>query len=318
MFYKIKKYCILILKIRFWEKNSVNFLYKNKKISIMNSENKTESKFKKQLPPERYKILREKATEPAFSGSLLYNKEKGIYMCAACSNQLFSSDAKFESDTGWPSFNSAISKDNVKLKKDTSHNMIRTEVICAKCGSHLGHVFDDGPPSDDKRYCINSLALEFDKKNNELATFGAGCFWHVQDKFNKLDGVEKTKVGYMGGTLKNPTYKDVCTDKTGHAEVIQIEYNPNIITYDQLLDFFWSIHNPTTLNRQGPDIGTQYRSVIYYHTKEQKEKAYKSKQRLEDLNKYSKKVVTEISSASEFYKAEDYHQNYFKKNKIKT
>lgn len=147
----------------------------------------------------------------------------------------------------------------------------------------------------------------------EKATFGAGCFWGVEEIFRKINGVEKTTVGYMGGTLKNPTYEDVCTDKTGHAEVIQIEYDPKKISYEKLLEIFWDLHDPTQLNRQGPDYGTQYRSAIFYHDEKQRKLAESLKDKIIKSRKYSKPVVTEITKAGEFYKAEDYHQRYLQK-----
>jgi peptide-methionine (S)-S-oxide reductase len=148
----------------------------------------------------------------------------------------------------------------------------------------------------------------------EKATFGAGCFWHVEEAFRSLEGVLSTRVGYMGGTMKNPSYEDVCTGKTGHAEVVEVTFDPTKITYDELLEQFWDIHDPTTLNRQGPDIGTNYRSVIFYHTPEQKTAAERSKADLEKSKQYKKKkIVTEITQATEFYQAEDYHQQYLEK-----
>jgi peptide-methionine (S)-S-oxide reductase len=148
----------------------------------------------------------------------------------------------------------------------------------------------------------------------EKATFGAGCFWHVEEAFRNLKGVISTTAGYMGGTLKNPTYEDVCTDKTGHAEVVEITYDPGKISYKDLLTVFWDIHDPTTKNRQGPDVGTQYRSVIFYHTLEQKAAAEQSKKDLEQSKKYKKKIMTEIAKATSFYPAEEYHQQYLAKN----
>jgi peptide-methionine (S)-S-oxide reductase len=148
----------------------------------------------------------------------------------------------------------------------------------------------------------------------EKATFGAGCFWHVEEAFRHLKGVTSTTVGYMGGTLKNPTYEDVCTDKTGHAEIVEITYYPEKISYEELLNVFWDIHDPTTKNRQGPDVGTQYRSVIFYHTLEQKTIAETSKKNLEQSKKYKKKIMTEITKATTFYPAEDYHQQYLAKH----
>jgi len=148
------------------------------------------------------------------------------------------------------------------------------------------------------------------------ATFGAGCFWHVEDLFGKIKGVKSTKVGYTGGNLTNPTYEEVCTDRTGHAEAVEIEYDPNEISYDKLLDIFWNSHDPTSLNRQGPDIGIQYRSSIFFHNESQKQDAEKSKERLNSSGKFSKNIVTEIIPSPEFYKAEEYHQKYFEKHRL--
>jgi len=148
----------------------------------------------------------------------------------------------------------------------------------------------------------------------EKATFGAGCFWHVEEAFRHLEGVHSTTVGYAGGTLKNPTYEDVCTDKTGHAEVVEIIFDPKKIIYEELLRVFWEIHDPTLKNRQGPDVGTQYRSVIFYHSPEQKTAAELSKKNLEQSRKYNKKIVTEITKATTFYPAEEYHQHYLEKH----
>jgi peptide-methionine (S)-S-oxide reductase len=146
------------------------------------------------------------------------------------------------------------------------------------------------------------------------ATFGAGCFWHVEDLFRKTKGVTSTKVGYTGGNLTNPTYEEVCTDKTGHAEAVEVEYDPNEISYDELLEIFWNNHDPTSLNRQGPDVGIQYRSSIFFHDESQKQTAQKSKEKLNSSGKFSKSIVTEIVPSPEFYKAEEYHQKYFQKH----
>ena len=146
------------------------------------------------------------------------------------------------------------------------------------------------------------------------ATFGAGCFWHVEDLFAKTTGVKSTKVGYTGGQLSNPTYEEVCTDKTGHAEAVEVEYDPNEISFGELLDVFWNNHNPTTLNRQGPDVGIQYRSAIFYHDEDQREIAENSKTTLAKSGKFSDPIVTQIVPAPVFYKAEEYHQKYFKKH----
>ena len=147
----------------------------------------------------------------------------------------------------------------------------------------------------------------------EKATFGAGCFWGVEAAFRQVKGITDTAVGYSGGTFKNPTYHDVCTDRTGHVEVVEVEFDPNVITYEELLELFWMIHDPTTLNRQGPDIGTQYRSAIFYHTPEQQAAATASMDKLQRSGRYAKPIVTEITPTSEFYRAEEYHQRYFEK-----
>ena len=151
------------------------------------------------------------------------------------------------------------------------------------------------------------------ENNLEVATFAAGCFWGVEEAFRQIKGVKSTMVGYTGGTFVNPTYEDVCSDETGHAEAAQIQYDPKEVSYEQILDVFWSIHDPTTKNRQGPDIGSQYRSMISYHTPEQEALAKKSKEELEKSGKFKKKIVTEIVPASTFYKAEEYHQKYYQK-----
>jgi peptide-methionine (S)-S-oxide reductase len=146
------------------------------------------------------------------------------------------------------------------------------------------------------------------------ATFGAGCFWHVEDLFSKTKGVKSTKVGYTGGNLTNPTYEEVCTDRTGHAEAVEVEYDPNEISYEELLDIFWNNHDPTSLNRQGPDVGIQYRSSIFFHDESQKQIAQNSKEKLDSSGKFSKTIITEIVPSPEFYKAEEYHQKYFQKH----
>jgi peptide-methionine (S)-S-oxide reductase len=150
----------------------------------------------------------------------------------------------------------------------------------------------------------------------EKATFAAGCFWGVEAAFRQVEGVVSTSVGYSGGHYENPTYRIVCTGMTGHAESVQVEYDPAIVSYDDLLNLFWENHDPTTMNRQGPDVGTQYRSVIFYHTPEQEAAARASKERLESSGKYRKPIVTEIVPAAEYYMAEDYHQQYFEKQGI--
>ena len=237
---------------------------------------KTDDEWKKQLSPQQYYVLRQKGTEAPFTGKLLWNKEKGVYKCAACGNELFTDNMKFDSDCGWPSFDKAISGGKIITRVDSSHGIIRTEIICARCGSHLGHLFNDGPTATGLRYCVNSLSLEFvgakdvsagEDNNahsiNDTITLGGGCFWCVEAIYQMLEGVVKVESGFSGGTTKNPSYEQVCTGKTGHAEVVQIIYDTTKTSLDEILKVFFSVHDPTTLNRQGADEGTQYRSVIF-------------------------------------------------------
>lgn len=147
----------------------------------------------------------------------------------------------------------------------------------------------------------------------KTATFGAGCFWGVEAAFRQVEGVTETEVGYMGGTLDNPSYKDVCTDRTGHAEVVQVQYEPERVSYEDLLDVFWSSHDPTTMNRQGPDVGSQYRSVIFFHDEEQRAASESSKRALEESGRFRRAIVTAVEPASRFWRAEQYHQRYLEK-----
>lgn len=278
----------------------------------------------KKLTPEEEKIILLKGTEPAFSGKYYRFDENGDYLCKQCGAMLYHSSAKFDSGSGWPSFDDEVPHAIKRIPDPDGH---RTEITCAKCGAHLGHIFvGEGLTPKNTRHCVNSISLEFIPKNastkdmkktpvdinsqTETAIFAGGCFWGVEHLIKQLPGIISIRSGYIGGQTSNPTYEEVCTQPTGHAEAVEIIFDPNKVSYETLAKRFFEIHDPEQLNQQGPDEGEQYRSEIFYTTTRQKEIALKL---INILKEKGFKIVTKLTPAKKFWKAEDYHQNYYEK-----
>jgi peptide methionine sulfoxide reductase msrA/msrB len=259
-------------------------------------------------------VIDNKGTEKPFTGKYTDYREKGTYICKKCGAALYYSSAKFESDCGWPSFDDEI-KGAVKRSPDPDG--IRTEISCASCGAHLGHVFTgERMTPKNIRHCVNSVSLDFvpaiiGEGRYGTAIFAGGCFWGVEYFLQKESGVISVTSGYTGGHVKNPSYKEVCTGKTGHAEAVKIIYDPEKTSYEKLLRLFLEIHDPTQVGGQGPDIGDQYRSEIFYLNDDQRKIAGEN---LKILTDKGYRIATTLTRASEFFEAEDYHQDYYFKN----
>ncbi len=288
---------------------------------------------KQKLTPMQFRVTQEAATEPPFRNEYWDEHRDGIYVDAVNGTPLFSSRDKFDSGCGWPSFSRALAEDAVVEKRDRSLGMVRTEVRSREADSHLGHVFDDGPKAlGGLRYCINSAALRFVPVERlqeeglsqflpqfgktpatgieEVATLAGGCFWGMEDLLRKQPGVLGIEVGYTGGTVPNATYEN----HAGHAEAVRIRFDPARTSYEALLRFFFRMHDPTTLNRQGNDLGSSYRSAIFIHSETQRQTAERVKAQVDASGKWKRPLVTEITPAGPWWKAEDYHQDYLLKH----
>ena len=264
----------------------------------------------KELTSEEERIIVNKGTEAPFTGEFYKHQETGTYLCKRCDAPLFQSEDKFDSNCGWPSFDDEIEG---AVKQVSDADGIRTEITCTNCGAHLGHIFQGENYTDKNvRHCVNSISLNFipEKSKIETAIFAGGCFWGVEYLFQKVEGVTDISVGYIGGEKKKPSYKEICSGTTGHAEAVQITFDPRKVSYEELVKLFFEIHDFTQINRQGPDIGEQYRSVIFYTNDEQKETAKKVIKILIDKDY---KVATALIEATKFWNAEEYHQDYYNK-----
>lgn len=273
---------------------------------------KTADEWRTLLTPGQYQVTREHGTERPFSSGMCGLFQVGSYQCVCCGTPLFDADDKFDSGSGWPSFTQPVRENAVAYRRDRSHGMSRIEALCNTCDAHLGHVFLDGPGPAGLRFCINALALEKIESPLRKATFGGGCFWCTEAIFRSLKGVVQVESGYAGGHVANPTYREVCSGRTGHAEVIQLTYDPQEISYTDLLRVHFGTHNPTLPIPQDTVKGSQYRSLILTRDDDEKKVA---EALITDLRSvFDKPILTTIQPFEIFHPAESQHQEYYFRN----
>ncbi len=264
----------------------------------------------RKLSSAEARIVEGCGTEPAGTGKFLKHKAKGTYTCTRCGAPLFDSKTKFDSGSGWPSFDDAIPGAVKEIRDKDGH---RTEIRCARCDGHLGHVFrGERMTRKNTRHCVNSLSLGFQSRPLAEAFFAGGCFWGVEHLLESIKGVAKAESGYMGGFVTKPSYKQVCTARTGHAETVRVLFDPSVVSYEKLARRFFEIHDPTQVDRQGPDRGPQYRSAVFTTGADQRKVIDKL---IGLLKKKGFKVATKVETAGVFWPAEGYHQDYYKRTR---